>query len=55
MDVCYNKLFKLLIDKGLKRSEFARQAGISAPTLAKPNMIFVNGIPIIQRWERELH
>ena len=35
MDVCYNKLFMLLIDKGLKKSEFAKQAGISAPTLAK--------------------
>ena len=35
MDICYNKLFKLLIDKGLKKSEFAKQVGISTPTLAK--------------------
>ena len=35
MDVSYNNLWKLLIDKGLKKSEFARQAGISSPTLAK--------------------
>lgn len=35
MDVCYNKLFKLLIDKGLKKTEFGKQAGISASTLAK--------------------
>lgn len=35
MDVCYNKLFKLLIDKGMKKSEFANMVGISAPTLAK--------------------
>lgn len=35
MDVCYNKLFKLLIDKGLKKTEFSKQAGISANTLAK--------------------
>lgn len=35
MDVCYNKLFKLLIDKGLKKTEFSRQVGISANTLAK--------------------
>lgn len=34
MDVCYNKLFKLLIDKGLKKTEFSRQVGISANTLA---------------------
>ena len=37
MDVCYNKLFKLLIDKGLKKTEFSKQAGISANTLAKPS------------------
>lgn len=35
MDVCYNKLFKLLIDRGLKKTEFAKLAGISANTLAK--------------------
>ena len=23
MDVCYNKLFKLLIDKGMKKTEFS--------------------------------
>lgn len=31
-DVCYNKL---LIDKGLKKSEFAKLCDISAPTLSK--------------------
>lgn len=35
MDVCYNKLFKLLIDKGWKKMEFAEKAGISANTMAK--------------------
>ena len=35
MDVCYNKLFKLLIDKGMKKTEFAKEVGISANTLAK--------------------
>lgn len=35
MDVCYNKLFKLLIDKGMRKSEFAKKVGISGPTLAK--------------------
>lgn len=34
-EVSYNKLFKLLIDKGLKKSEFAKLCGISAPTLSK--------------------
>lgn len=34
-NVCYNNLFKLLIDKGLKKSEFSRLCNISAPTLSK--------------------
>ena len=33
MDVSYNKLFKLLIDKELKKTEFAKEIGISANTL----------------------
>lgn len=35
MDVSYKKLFKLLIDKDLKKTEFAKQANISPNTLAK--------------------
>lgn len=35
MNVCYNKLFKLLIDKGWKKTEFAINAGISQNTLTK--------------------
>ena len=35
MDVSYNKLFKLLIDKGMKKTVFAKTVGISANTLAK--------------------
>ena len=35
MDICYNKLFKLLIDKGMKKTEFRKQVGISEGTLAK--------------------
>ncbi|MFQ6861001.1 MAG: helix-turn-helix domain-containing protein [Beduini sp.] len=35
MNVRYNSLFKLLIDKGLKKTEFAKEVGISANTLAK--------------------
>ena len=31
----YNKLFKLLIDKEMKKTEFANAVGISANTLAK--------------------
>ena len=35
MDISYNKLFKLLIDRSLKKTEFAKEAGISGNTLAK--------------------
>jgi len=35
MSVSYNKLLKLLIDKGLKKTEFAKEVGISANTLAE--------------------
>lgn len=35
MDICYNKLFKILIDKNLKKIEFAKTIGISQNTLAK--------------------
>lgn len=35
MDISYNKLFKLLIDKKMKKTEFANKVGISASTLAK--------------------
>ena len=33
--VCYNNLFKLLIDKGLKKSELAKMCSLSSPTMAK--------------------
>lgn len=35
MDISYNKLFKLLIDRSLKKTEFAKEVGISGNTLAK--------------------
>lgn len=35
MDVCYNKLFKRLIDLEMKKTDFAKAVGISANTLAK--------------------
>lgn len=35
MQVSYNNLFKKLIDKGLKKTEFAKEAGISPGSLAK--------------------
>lgn len=35
MDVSYNKLFKLLIDKGMRKTELRKAAGISPNTLTK--------------------
>lgn len=35
MDICYNKLFKMLIDKRMKKTEFRKLVGISEGTLAK--------------------
>ena len=35
MDVSYNNLFKLLIDKGMNKTEFRTIVGISVGTLAK--------------------
>ena len=35
MDICYNKLFKLLIDKGMKKTELRKITGISPNTLTK--------------------
>lgn len=35
MDVCYKKLFKLLIDQDMKKTEFRKMVGISEGTLAK--------------------
>ena len=35
MAVCYNKLWKLLIDKGMTRTELRTNAGISSNALAK--------------------
>ncbi len=33
--ICYNRLFKLLIDKGMKKTELANAVGITPNTLAK--------------------
>lgn len=33
--ISYNRLFKLLIDKGIKKTELAKMADISQTTLAK--------------------
>jgi DNA-binding Xre family transcriptional regulator len=35
VDVCYNKLFKLLIDKEMKKTDLRKMTGISPNTLTK--------------------
>lgn len=35
MQISYNRLFKLLIDKALKKTELAKLAGLTPGTLAK--------------------
>jgi DNA-binding Xre family transcriptional regulator len=35
MDVCYNKLFKLLIDKRMKKAELRQAIGVSPNTMSK--------------------
>lgn len=35
MGMSYNKLWKLLIDKGMKKSDLRKNAGISSSSLAK--------------------
>lgn len=35
MTVCYNKLWKLLIDKNMKKKELGKAAGISNSLIAK--------------------
>lgn len=35
MRISYNKLWKILIDKGLKKQDLQKMAGMSAATMAK--------------------
>lgn len=35
MGISYNPLFKLLIDKGMKKTDLAKEADLTAGTLAK--------------------
>ena len=35
MKISYNRLFKLLIDKGMKKTDLVKCAGLTSATLAK--------------------
>lgn len=41
MSVCYDKLWKILIDKGLNRTDLKEMAGISFNVLAKMGKCFL--------------
>lgn len=53
-NVCYNNLFKLLIDKGLKRSDLARMCNLSSPTMAKLSKNEYVSMDVLVRICREL-
>ena len=54
MYVTYNNLFKLLIDKGLNKTEFAREVGISSNTLAKLSKNELVSLEVLVRICRQL-
>ena len=35
MKICYKSLFKLLIDKGMKKTDLVKEAGLTPATLAR--------------------
>lgn len=49
MGVSYNKLFKLLIDKNMKKTELIKLADISSSTLAKLSKNEVVSMDVILR------
>lgn len=55
MDVSYNKLFKLLIDKEMKKTELAESIGISGSTLAKISRNEMVSMEVIIRICRKLN
>ena len=47
MKVCYNNLFKLLIDKKMKKTNLAKEAGLTLAPLArlsKDKIIMMDGM-----------
>lgn len=49
MNISYNKLFKLLIDRGQKKTDFAKHVGISSNTLAKLSKNEIVSLEVIIR------
>ena len=55
MDASYNKLFKLLIDKNMKKGELALAAGVSGSSIAKMGRGENIGVDILIRICRALN
>lgn len=53
-NVHYNNLFKLLIDKNLKKSDLARMCNLSSPTMAKLSKNEYVSMDVLVRICREL-
>ena len=49
MAVSYNKLFKLLIDKKMKKKELCELAGVSASTIGKMGHLHEESTDIMHR------
>lgn len=54
MDVCYNKLFKLMIDKNMKKMDLKNMVGLSQGTLAKLSKNEIVSMDVIVRICRTL-
>ena len=55
MELTYNRLFKLLIDKGWNKTEFAKEVNISTNTLSKLSHNEPVSMKILVRICRRLH
>lgn len=53
-NVRYNNIFKLLIDKNLKKSDLARMCNLSSPTMAKLSKNEYVSMDVLVRICREL-
>lgn len=55
MDVCYNKLFKLMIDKSMKKTDLKNMVGVGQGTLAKLSKNEMVSMDVIVRICRTLN
>ena len=52
MRISYNKLWKMLIDQNMKKSDLREKAGISSASLAKP---LPNKNELLPSWKTSCH